>query len=263
MARSAKTLTASADLNETQPVVPRALPCSTCAATFVLFPTCAYMAREMQLSPKGEALWCKVLGEPAKGYDTEDRSWSCSLILDPQSEETIAFVAKLEDLFRELHGSTNKVARYGWPFGDETRKDENGREKQTGKIKVNFKRKEFTSRGIEKSPPCVVDSKKQAWPTEKLIGNGSTIRVAFTAWPWKGAKGNGMSLELERIQVIDLVSYDAPSVDPFDEEDGYVVPQVELDAAPVSVESQQGKSFSEKLMSRVAELEERDAEMPF
>lgn len=239
------------------------LPSARCGVTFPLFPTCAQMAREMQLSPKGEALWCKVLGEPAKGYDTEDRAWSCSLILDPQQEDTIAFVAKLEDLFREFHGSTNKVARYGWPFADETRKDDNGREKPTGKIKVNFKRKEFTSRGIEKPAPRVVDSKKQPWPAEKLIGNGSTIRVAFTAWPWKGAKGNGMSLELESIQVIDLVSYDAPSSDPFQEEDGYVVPQAELDAAPASVESQGGKSFSEQLMSRVAELEERDAEIPF
>lgn len=215
------------------------------------------MPREVHVTPKGMALWAKVLGEPAKGYDTEERSWTISLVLDPTEEATIQFVSKLEELFKEFHGTTNKVARYGWPFGDETIKDENGREKPTGKIKVNFKRREFTSRQQQKPAPIVVDAKKNPWPADKLIGNGSIVRVAFVAWPWTGANGKGMSLELERVQVIELVSYEAPTADVFAEEEGYVVER-EAPGTPASVEPT--GSFADKLRARAQELEE---EIPF
>lgn len=214
------------------------------------------MPRELIVSPRGEAQWAKVLGEP-DAYEDNPRAWSITLLLDPEDPETIAFVERLEAEFVNLHGKTDKVATHGWPFGEETIKDDKGRPVKTGKLKFNFKRKEATSKGNIKSPPMVVDAKKNLWPTETLIGNGSKVKVAFSCWGWSGPSGKGMSMELESLQVLELVSYDKPAAaDAFAEEDGYVVetpapaPEKEL-------------SFAEKLKARAAEVQSEAAELPF
>lgn len=210
------------------------------------------MPRELIVSPRGEALWAKVLGEPT-AYEDNPKAWTVSLLLDPNDPETIAFVERLEKAFEDFHGAKAKVAAHGWPFGDETIKDEKGRPVPTGKVKFNFKRKQETARGAIKDAPVVVDSKKNLWPEEQLIGNGSKIKVAFTPWPWSGPSGKGMSLELESLQVVELVSYSKEAVtEAFAEEDGYVVEkpaEVPFDDTP------EPQSFAEKLKARAVEVE--------
>jgi len=127
------------------------------------------MPRELIVSPRGEAAWAKVLGEPV-AYEDNPKAWSVSLLLDPSDPETIAFVERIEAVFEEFHGPKAKIAANGWPFGDETSKDEKGRPVPTGKVKFNFKRKQETASGAIKDGPLVVDSKKSLWPQEKLIG---------------------------------------------------------------------------------------------
>ena len=211
------------------------------------------MPRELIVSPRGEALWAKVLGEPV-AYEDNPKAWSCSLLLDPSDPETITFVERLEAVFEDFHGPKAKVAANGWPFGDETTKDEKGRPVPTGKIKFNFKRKQLLANGNEKAAPLVVDSKKNLWPIDKLIGNGSKIKVAFSPWKWEGPSGKGMSLELESIQVIELVSYSAEDVvDAFAEEDGYVV---ETPAAATPFEKEEEPTgFAAQLRARAAEVQ--------
>lgn len=207
------------------------------------------MAREVQVSPRGEALWAKVLGEPV-AFEDNPRAWSVTLVLDPSDPETIAFTEKLEGIFTEFHGPSPKMSRNGWPFGEQTTTDEKGRRVPTGKVEFRFKRKEVTNRGNTKQPPVVVDAKKNRWPEDKLIGNGSKVKVAFSAWPWDMAGAKGMSLELEMLQVLDLVEYER-NVDPFDEEDGYEVPpEVET---PFQKEGKPS-SFSDQLRARAAEV---------
>lgn len=223
------------------------------------------MARELIVSPRGEALWAKVLGEPV-AYEDNPKAWSVSLLLDPNDPETIAFVERLESEFENLHGPKPKVAANGWPFVDETIKDEKGRPVPTGKIKVNFKRKQETAKGNIKDGPIVVDAKKNLWPQEQLIGNGSKIKVAFSAWGWSGPSGKGMSLELESLQVLELVSYEKPpSADVFAEEDGYVV-STPAAAAPFEKE-EEPVGFAAKLRARAAEVQAEaalvDEEIPF
>lgn len=53
------------------------------------------------------------------------------------------------------------------------------------------------------------------------IGNGSTIRVAFTPSPyWKSAKNNGVALYMDDVQVIKLVERGSQEC-PFEATDGY------------------------------------------
>lgn len=210
------------------------------------------MPRELIVSPRGEALWAKVLGEPV-AYEDNPKAWSCSLLLDPSDPETIAFVERLESVFEDFHGPKAKIAANGWPFADETTKDEKGRPVPTGKIKFNFKRKHELPRGGFKDAPLVVDSKKNLWPTDKLIGNGSKIKVAFSPWKWEGPSGKGMSLELESIQVIDLISYSAEDVaDAFAEEDGYVL---DTPTAQAPFEQEEPGGFAAQLRARAAEVQ--------
>jgi hypothetical protein len=225
------------------------------------------MPRELIVSPRGEALWAKVLGEAAEGYeDDAPRAWSISLLLDPSDPETIAFIERLEAQFWALHGKGVKVAANGWPFADETTKDEKGRPVPTGKVKFNFKRKEFTAKGNAKPAPVVVDAKKKAWPQEMLIGNGSKVKVAFSPWAWSGPSGKGMSLELESLQVLDLVPFEkADAADAFSEEDGYEVATPESETPFAAEPEPQG--FSAQLRARaaqvMAEAKDLEEDVPF
>ena len=210
------------------------------------------MPRELIVSPRGQALWAKVLGEPT-AFEDNPKAWSVSLVLDPSDPATIAFTERLEKCFEEFHGPKAKVSRHGWPFGEQTTKDEKGREVPTGKIEFRFKRKELTAKGQPKGAPLVVDSKKNLWPIETLIGNGSKIKVAFTPWGWEMAGAKGMSLELEQVQVLELVEYAGRDIDPFDEEEGYVV---ETPAAQsVFQQEEEPESFAAKLRARAAEVQ--------
>ena len=230
-----------------------------------MFPTSAsQMPRELIVSPRGEALWAKVLGEPV-AYEDNPKAWSVSLLLDPSDPDTIAFVERLEAVFEDFHGPKAKIAANGWPFADETTKDEKGRPVPTGKIKFNFKRKQELPRGGFKDAPLVVDSKKNLWPQDKLIGNGSKIKVAFSPWKWGGPSGKGMSLELESIQVLELVSYDPEgSVDLFAEEDGYVLDTPAAQAPfqqEVVVTEDAPTGFAAQLRARAAEVQAEAAQV--
>ena len=219
------------------------------------------MPRELIVSPRGEALWAKVLGEPVAYEEGSPKAWSCSLLLDPADPETIAFVERLEAAFMDFHGPKPNVAANGWPFADETIKDEKGRPVPTGKIKFRFNRKQLLANGGEKQAPLVVDSKKNLWPIDKLIGNGSKIKVAFSPWKWELKGQTGMSLELESIQVLELVEYVTDDVvDLFAEEDGYVV-TTPAAATPFEVEEEAPTGFAAQLRARAAEVQAEAASL--
>ena len=209
------------------------------------------MARQLHVSPLGDAWWAKVL-EPADGYEEGDpRAWSIELALDPTEADTIAFIEKLEDLFEELHGAGAKQAKNCWPFADQTDRDGN----PTGKLRFRFKRTETSAKGNLMSPPVIVDAKKNRWPEDCLIGNGSKVKVAFTAWGWteKRSGAKGISLTLESLQVLDLVAYErVDAASAFGEEDGYVA---ETPAAQTPFEAEpEPLSMAEKLKARAAQV---------
>lgn len=211
------------------------------------------MARQLHVSPQGEAWWAKVF-EPADGYEEGDpRAWSIELALDPTEAETISFIEKIEDLFEELNGAGAKQAKNCWPFADQTDREGN----PTGNLRFRFKRTETSAKGNLMSPPVIVDAKKNAWPADCLIGNGSKVKVAFTAWGWteKRSGAKGISLTLESLQVLDLVAYeriDAASA--FGEEEGYVANTPAAQTPFAAEEPAPPQSMAEKLRARAAQV---------
>ena len=173
-------------------------------------------------SPQGESKWFKGLGEPTAFDDRpDDRAWTVELLLD---EETAPiFEQMLKEYFIERCGNVKKVAANGWPFGPDTDKNEDGEAIPSGKVKFKFKRKEFNKDGIKKNPPIVVDAAKNPWPSDKLIGNGSTIRIGFRPWFWEMNGKQGMSLEWESAQVVKLEEYEKEVPDVFSVIDGGTV----------------------------------------
>ena len=84
-------------------------------------------------------------------------------------------------------------------------------------IKRNVKRKD----GNLNSAPEVLDAQKRTM-MNTLIGNGSKVNVLYTTYEWKYKGSAGVSADLKKVQVIDLVPYQGDADDAFDVvPDGY------------------------------------------
>jgi hypothetical protein len=184
------------------------------------------MAKELLTTPLGELKWARVI-EPDEPMEAgKSRAWSIDLVLSNDAPECLALMTKIEELQQTANGAGAKLDKNAWPFKDEL--DQNNQ--PTGRTVFRFKRNETSKKGNLISPPEVVDSKRKPWPTNELIGNGSTGKVAYSFYGWdsptvRGAKG--LSLWLEMVQIISLTPYQRASAeDAFDEEEGYEVEDV-------------------------------------
>ena len=76
---------------------------------------------------------------------------------------------------------------------------------ETIKNIITFKRKVSKANGDRNSQPTLVDAEKK--PLDKIVGNGSKIKVMYKSYDWnyKGKKGTG--LDLQAVQVVDLIEY--------------------------------------------------------
>jgi len=200
------------------------------------------MAKPLIVTPLMEFQWAKVF-EPEDSMEKgKPRAWTIEGLLDVNDPATLQFVALIETEFQTQHGAGAKVDSKGWPFKDEL--DANG--EATGRVIFKFKRNETTQKGKTLPPPVIVDAKRQPWPADQLIGNGSTGKIAFDPFPWENPKipqFKGLSLWLNMVQVIDYKPYvKATAQDVFAEEEGYEAPGAvetpfkdEAPARPVSM----------------------------
>ena len=78
-------------------------------------------------------------------------------------------------------------------------------------IKRNVKRKD----GAMNSAPLILDAQKRTI-MNTLIGNGSTVNVLYTTYEWKFKGRAGVSADLKKVQVVDLVPYQGDADDAFD-----------------------------------------------
>lgn len=225
------------------------------------------MARELMTSPAGLAYWAKVFDPEENRLDPgKPRSWSVSLALKQDSNEAVQLMQRIEEAFFLIHGKGAKQSKNAWPFVDQTDKDDN----RTGLVEFRFKKNETTRKGNTLPPPAVYDAKKGPWPAGTLIGNGSTIKVAFSPWGWEDMTGRkGISLNLEALQVLDLVPYEGKDPrDAFDEEEGYVA-DPRAAAFDDNRRSDEPLTPSQRIQQRAAEVRkwnenlEDDEEVPF
>jgi len=85
------------------------------------------------------------------------------------------------------------------------------------------RRKVVKRDGSKRDAPRVIDAKKMPWDN-RLIGNGSSVKVKIQPYEYAYAGKAGVSADFMAMQVIDLVPYGDPSGD-FQEEDGFSIDQ--------------------------------------
>jgi hypothetical protein len=86
---------------------------------------------------------------------------------------------------------------------------------QTIKNVIKFKRKVSKANGDKNQQPQLVDAEKN--PLNKIVGNGSKVKVMYKSYDWNYKGKTGKGLDLQAVQVLDLVEY-TPKED-FDVED--------------------------------------------
>ena len=172
------------------------------------------------VSPRGEALWCKVK-EPDYQYNAKG-VLSTTVVCDPNDERVQTFIEKLEELRDVAYDET--VETLGAKAKGVVRKDVytehlNQEGEDTGLIEFKFALKDADDRD---KWIRVVDSKRNEIKDIPLVGNGSIIRCSAFANPYymASSKTVGISLIWEQMQLINLVEYGGG--DAFDDEDGYV-----------------------------------------
>lgn len=133
----------------------------------------------------------------------------------------IGMYPKLTEATRDMGSSTADGAKYDYPEACtvdlildqkdlKTVKDAypkiNVRITDDG-MSVKFRRNWVNGRNPKwGGPPIVVDENGDDWPEDKLIGNGSTLRVAAEVYDTKHGKG----MRLLKVQVLDYVEPDLP-----------------------------------------------------
>lgn len=182
---------------------------------------------------KGKATWAKVY-EPDTRF-VKEGLYSINVSI-PEAEAS-AICEQFEDALKEYADKLVKdnpkiknVLSIRKPF--ETEYDDNGDE--TGCILFKPKNKaQITARDGKTytRTVAVVDAKRNPLDKSTLIGNGSTVKVAFEAAPYYLAtdKVAGLSLRLKAVQVLELVSYSKGTDAFFDEEEGFVSEAVAKD----------------------------------
>jgi hypothetical protein len=224
------------------------------------------MTKTQIVTPVMTFKWAVVFDPRDALEEGKSREWSITGLMDASDPTTLDFVAHLETEFQTANGAGARVDKNGWPFSEEVDKETG---KTTGMIQFKFKRKETSNKGNLLPPPVIVDAKRQPWPADTLIGNGSTGKVAFDPYGWdsptaRGAKG--MSLWLNMVQVISLVPYErATPEDTFEEEEGTSFAAAAPETPFKEEEPAAPMSISERLKQRSLQVaaEAADDEIPY
>jgi len=181
-------------------------------------------------SPKGAALWAK-LDKPDREYN-EKGQYSVDLVCDPGDSKVAAFIENLE----ELRDTALEQANKGKPkpkqykprpvFKEEYDKDG----EETGNIVFKFKMNNVDDRREGQNKVILVGPKASEGAIPMVnIGNGSVIRCVAFANPYSMAsdKTIGVSLILEKVQLIELVSFGGD--DDLEDEDGEIPETTDAD----------------------------------
>lgn len=185
---------------------------------------------------QGNALWAKVF-EPDTKFDPNGTYSIQVTIPEEEAAGICEYLDKVvQDRFDEEVKAKPKMKNsLSTKAGYEPHYDKDGNE--TGLVEFRFKLKakvQTRDGSMYDQKPIVVDAKRNPMDSNNLIGNGSTVKVAFEPIPYVMAstKQVGVSLRLKGVQVIELVEYGNGGASMFDEEEGFVAEKMELATSP-------------------------------
>ena len=95
--------------------------------------------------------------------------------------------------------TASQFQKEGFTIGETTINDE------TIKNIIKFKRKVSKANGDRNQQPQLVDAEKK--PLDKIVGNGSKVKVMYKSYDWNYKGKTGKGLDLQAVQVLDLVEY--------------------------------------------------------
>ena len=185
---------------------------------------------------QGKAMWAKV-HDPDTKFDANGIYSVSVLVPEEEAQEMCEHLDGLakKKLAEEMKNGKRKDLTLKKPYAPATDKDGN----EIGEIEFKTKLKaKFQSRDGKwfSQKPVVVDSKRSPITKETLIGNGSTIKVAFEpiAYTMMTTKTCSVSLRLKGVQVLNLVEYQG---DLFEDEDGFIAKAENDNHGEVAVEA--------------------------
>ena len=218
-------------------------------------------------TPKGSVEFAHVFEPQTKiGDQPIDPTYSITLLMDG-TDEVRSFIGQLdvelmkaEDMATEAANQAKGRSKGKLPvkhdenFGEVYDDDGN----PTGQffVKAKAKAEGITQSGKAwKFKPTVFDAKGKTFPEKDppMIGNGSTGRLALTAYAYAAPVGYGVSIRLEAVQILNLVEYGGRSAADygFAIEEGYSVEDpapIGEDDADLAVE-EQPKSYRNRMQN--------------
>jgi len=144
---------------------------------------------------RGKAQYAKVLGEPMLNYNKDGKEWKIDLVLADK-------------------GLLAEAKKLG--IGDRVKQKD---DYVDGQSYMTFKQAEFKRDGTANEPIKVTDILGNAWPKDKLIGNGSDVDVKFVVIDYGPGKKSGVYIR--SIRVLKLVEYNKKEFDDLPEDDEF------------------------------------------
>jgi len=168
----------------------------------------------MNVTPLGKLTGFVAIEKPSTKFD-DNGIYSCQVGFTGASAKEM--VKLIDEIMTENMKKNTKIKRMAAPpytIEDDT-------------LIVKFKNKaQITSRAGEVFEKCIkiFDAHNKPVTGPLFMGEGSEVRVAFKPYCWSvAALGNGCTLQLEMVQVVDLVKREPGSSDgnPFEAVEGY------------------------------------------
>lgn len=146
-----------------------------------------------------------------------------SVVVKLPKAEAKQYYADMKAHYEACRKRNSKLPEFTKVFG--MKKDE-----ENGTVTFEAKKKGMNAAGAVNKPPTVIDSSKNAWPSDKLdFWSGSIGTVRMRAFPTVDPDGEGgISLLLDVVQVLKPV-YGGANLDGFDEDTEYGAPDFQGD----------------------------------
>ena len=172
----------------------------------------AVVKQVRKTTPIGEAKWAHLNApnapfKDANGNIKGDPKYCIDVVFDPKDPLWNAWAKHISDTIKAMPEQTDKktgeVMRKQSPLKRELDADDN----PTGRYYASFK----TS---DKYKPQVFDKYNKPFDPEKMIGNGSKVRVSYVENEFP-AFGGGMNFYLNAVQVLEVVEYKSQNAEAY------------------------------------------------
>lgn len=140
---------------------------------------------------RGKLHWAKVLGDPVLNYNKDGKEWTFDLALDADGVK---------------QAKTHKALNI---------KD---KDDDRGKF-VSFKQKELRANGDPNARIRIVDAAGNAWPEDKMLGNGTVADVKAEIRDY--GKGKYPGIYPRAIRILDHVEFKSSEFAPLSSDDKF------------------------------------------